>query len=271
MDHNVIGRFIAELRKEKNLTQAQLAEKLNITDRAVSKWETGKCLPDSSIMLELCDTLGITVNELLNGERMKTVCCEKLADGSPPVLNRRADCASARKRLILILFSSTLLIGITVCCICNIAISRNLSWSLIPIASITFAWIVLCPGVALGRKGIIASLVSISIFTIPYLFLLSRIVHAKQIFSIGAVMALPSIAFLWIIVSVFKRFESARKFAALGTNALISIPFVLIMNVLISKLIAEPALDLWDALAVFALLILAFAFFIGDYIRRKPR
>lgn len=48
------GKFIASCRKEKGLTQAQLAEKLNITDRAVSKWETGKCMPDSSIMLELC-------------------------------------------------------------------------------------------------------------------------------------------------------------------------------------------------------------------------
>ena len=49
------GKFIAGCRKEKGLTQAQLAEKLNITDRAVSKWETGKCMPDSSIMLELCN------------------------------------------------------------------------------------------------------------------------------------------------------------------------------------------------------------------------
>ena len=49
------GKFIAGCRKEKGLTQVQLAEKLNITDRAVSKWETGKCMPDSSIMLELCN------------------------------------------------------------------------------------------------------------------------------------------------------------------------------------------------------------------------
>ncbi len=68
MDQLKIGRFIAERRKKKNLTQMQLAEKLNITDRAISKWETGKSLPDSSIMLELCDVLEITVNDLLNGE-----------------------------------------------------------------------------------------------------------------------------------------------------------------------------------------------------------
>ena len=65
-----IGKFIAERRKEINLTQTQLAEMLNITDRAVSKWERGKSLPDSSIMLELCAILKITANDLLSGEKI---------------------------------------------------------------------------------------------------------------------------------------------------------------------------------------------------------
>ena len=68
MDQVKIGKFIAACRKKANLTQLQLAEKLSITDRAISKWETGKSLPDSSLMLELCSTLGITVNDLLSGE-----------------------------------------------------------------------------------------------------------------------------------------------------------------------------------------------------------
>ncbi len=70
MNQIAIGRFIAACRKEKKLTQAQLAEQLSITDRAVSKWECGKSLPDASIMLALCEILGITVNELLSGERL---------------------------------------------------------------------------------------------------------------------------------------------------------------------------------------------------------
>ncbi len=68
MDQTKIGKFIAECRKRKSLTQMQLAERLNITDKAISKWERGLSLPDSSIMLELCDILGITVNDLLSGE-----------------------------------------------------------------------------------------------------------------------------------------------------------------------------------------------------------
>ena len=68
MDTKKIGRFIASKRKEKELTQMQLAEKLGITDRAVSKWENGKSLPDYSIILQLCEVLEITVNDLLCGE-----------------------------------------------------------------------------------------------------------------------------------------------------------------------------------------------------------
>ncbi len=70
MDQVKIGKLISECRKSVNLTQMQLAEKLGITDRAVSKWETGKAMPDTSIMLELCDVLGISVNELLSGEKI---------------------------------------------------------------------------------------------------------------------------------------------------------------------------------------------------------
>ena len=70
MDQIKIGRFIAERRKKANLTQMQLAEKLSITDKAVSKWERGVAMPDTSIMLALCDILGISVNELLSGEKI---------------------------------------------------------------------------------------------------------------------------------------------------------------------------------------------------------
>lgn len=68
MNQVKIGKFIAERRKKSGLTQMQLAEKLGITDRAVSKWERGKSMPDSSVMLELCAVLKISVNDLLCGE-----------------------------------------------------------------------------------------------------------------------------------------------------------------------------------------------------------
>ena len=75
-----IGKFIAECRKEKKITQDELAEKLYITNRAVSKWERGLSLPDADKMLDLCDILDINVNELLNGEKINMKDYEKKTD-----------------------------------------------------------------------------------------------------------------------------------------------------------------------------------------------
>lgn len=77
MDQIKIGKFICSKRKEKNLTQSELAEILGITDRSVSKWETGVCLPDTGIMKELCSILGITVNDLFSAEVVDTKDTEK--------------------------------------------------------------------------------------------------------------------------------------------------------------------------------------------------
>lgn len=70
MNQERIGKFILECRKEKQLTQQELASKLNITDKAISKWENGRCMPDLELIKPLCELLGITINELLSGERL---------------------------------------------------------------------------------------------------------------------------------------------------------------------------------------------------------
>ena len=89
MDQVKIGKFIAECRKNNNLTQMQLAEKLNITDRAISKWENGKSMPDSGIMLDLCNEPKISVNELLSGEMINMKDYNKKAEEN--ILNTISD------------------------------------------------------------------------------------------------------------------------------------------------------------------------------------
>ena len=269
MKQTEIGEFIAKCRKEKKLTQAQLAEKLNITDRAVSKWETGKSMPDSSIMLELCEILGITVNELLSGEKIDMESYEKKADENLVALKRKDENNMTKNVIISILFSVALLIGIMVCLICNLAISGDLTWSLIPVSSIVLAWVISFPSIILGKRGIIVSLISLSVFIVPYLFLLSNLVKVEEVFSVGAEMAVDSIVFLWIIVAVFRRIGETRKLVALGISFLLAIPFMFVINVMVSKITAEPILDVWDMLTVFILLISAFVSFICDYAKKK--
>jgi len=71
MNQEKIGKFILELRREKNMTQQELADKIGVTDRAISKWENGRGLPDLSLMIPLCKELGITINELISGEQIE--------------------------------------------------------------------------------------------------------------------------------------------------------------------------------------------------------
>ena len=80
MDKNITGRFIAELRKQKGFTQKELAEKLIVTDKAISRWETGKGLPDTSLLKPLGDVLDVSVTELLSGKKIEEVDMKERAD-----------------------------------------------------------------------------------------------------------------------------------------------------------------------------------------------
>lgn len=71
MNQEKIGKFILELRREKNMTQQELADKIGVTDRAISKWENGRGIPDLSLMIPLCKELDITINELISGEKIE--------------------------------------------------------------------------------------------------------------------------------------------------------------------------------------------------------
>ena len=82
MSQEKIGKFIAKLRKEQKLTQEQLAEKLGVTDKSVSRWENGKCLPDVSLYKDLCNILGITLNEFFSGEKIKEEKFKEQADNN---------------------------------------------------------------------------------------------------------------------------------------------------------------------------------------------
>ncbi len=108
MDQIKIGRFIAEERKRKGYTQKQLSEKLNISDKTISKWETGNGFPEVSLLLPLCGELGITVNELLSGERITEEDYQRKAEDNMVNLVREAQ--ESRKKIIL----SALVAGLTI-------------------------------------------------------------------------------------------------------------------------------------------------------------
>lgn len=107
MDNTKTGRFIAERRKELGYNQKDLAEKLNITDKAVSKWETGRSSPDVSMLIPLADTLGVSVTEILNGEKISE---EEIHSASNKIIVKSLKKSNSKKVVALIL-ALALLIG----------------------------------------------------------------------------------------------------------------------------------------------------------------
>lgn len=116
MNQIQIGRFIAASRKARNLTQRQLADKLGISDKTVSKWECGKGLPEVSLMLPLCASLGITVNDLLSGERVSGTNYQKKAEENMMDLMKENE--ENRRRMIL----SVICAVITVIAVCALVV-----------------------------------------------------------------------------------------------------------------------------------------------------
>ena len=100
MNQEKIGKFIAKVRKEKNMTQQELAMKLNITDRAISHWENGRSMPDAGIMLELCKLLDINVNELLSAKKIIEESYNEQAEEN--LLEMRREIESKNKKILIL-------------------------------------------------------------------------------------------------------------------------------------------------------------------------
>lgn len=158
--------------------------------------------------------------------------------------------------------------GILVCCICDIAISGTLTWSLIVLSSVLVTWVASFPVILLGKRGVLVAMIAISIIIVPFMYILSILIKVNEVFSIGAVMSIISLVFLWIIYITYHRLKG-RKLLATGITLLLAIPFTILINSTLSKMIGEPVIDIWDILSVFILFILAVAFIIGDYARKK--
>lgn len=272
MDENKMGQFISELRKEKKLTQKDLAAQLHITDKAISKWERGLSFPDITLLTSVADILGVTTSELLNGQKCETPSkdIEKTVDNALVYAEKSAKRKMVSfQNVLAISFSVLLLLGIIVCSICDVAISGSFTWSLYPISSSLFAWLVFVPLIKYGSKGIRCSLISFSILIIPFLYVLSKIIgDSSLIMPIGIKVSLFSIAYLWCVYLIFKR-VSTRKLKAAAFSLLLTIPLCLAINITLSKYISEPMFDIWDAFSFGIIIIGAAVLFIIDYSKKR--
>lgn len=272
MNNEKMGQFISELRKAHKMTQKELAAKLNVTDKAVSKWERGLSCPDISLLSPISDILDVTTSELLNGEKNNIDVIN--VDASIDNVLQYADKAVKNKtdsihNICAIAFSIPLLLGIIVCAICDMAVSGTFTWSLIPISSIIFIWLSLFPAVKYGKKGIIGSVMSLSLLTIPFLYVLNSLIKINALLlPIGIKMSVISIVYLWVVFALFKTLKS-RKLIASAVSLLLVIPICFLINFTLSKIIGEPLFDIWDVLTFSVIAAAAAILFIIDFTARK--
>ena len=114
MDQIKIGKFIASMRKEQSMTQRQLADVLNISDKTVSKWECGNGMPEVALMLPLCEVLRINVNELLSGERLDGADYQRKAEENMMELVREREESKKKIILAVVVCVLTILSGVTI-------------------------------------------------------------------------------------------------------------------------------------------------------------
>lgn len=144
MDQIRIGKFIAESRKSRNLTQRQLADMLSISDKTISKWECGKGLPEVSLMLPLCAALNITVNDLLSGEKVSSMEYQKKAEGNMISLMKENE--ENRRRMALSIITGAITI-IAVCALIALASFMDLP-AIVRISLLVFSAAVAAAGIA---------------------------------------------------------------------------------------------------------------------------
>lgn len=279
MENKKIGQFICEQRKNKKMTQKELAAKLSITDKAVSKWERGLSCPDISLLNPLAEILGITTSELLNGEKNSSNIDtdkdnDKIKESIDNALNYAEKTVNVKfksfRNILSVVFSAFLFIGIVVCTICDLAISGSLSWSLYPIGSIIFAWIVFFPIIRFGKKGMSGSLIFLSILILPFIFFINFLVQSNQLLlPIGITVSVISIVFLWAVFAVFKIFRR-KKLTASAISLLLAVPTQFLITYSLSKYINEPIFDVWDFLSVAVMVLTALLLFIIQFKTKKP-
>lgn len=263
MNENKVGQFIAELRKEKQMTQKDLATQLYITDKAVSKWERGLSYPDISLITSLADILGVTTSELLEGQRNGVISqdIERTVDTALVYAAKSEKTKITNLQSVFTrVFSIAMFLSLVLCLIIDVATSQGVSWSLYPISSIVLTWCILMPLFKYGKKGLWISLVSLSLLIIPFLYIINRLVgHYPLIMPIGIKVSLISIVYLWSLYFIFKKMKE-RKMMAASLSLLFAIPLHLVINFIVSHYLLEPILDIWDLFS-FGILIIGAIFF----------
>lgn len=292
--------FILKMRKARNLTQKDLAGKLGVTDKAVSKWERAVSSPDISLLIPLAKALGVSTGELLSGEKMemdpdnetpiaaKTVEEEQteFTDGTEnkeeteTLINEalkysRKSADQRVKKLWDILFigmSAGFFLAAIVCLICNFAVSGELSWSRIVLASLIAAWGILTPLFQAQKKRICKSLLALSLMIFPYLAVLNVLLQVPLLRTMGMCIAVAALLGIWGLYGILTHIWSRKKYFALSLICFLMFAEEYGINLIIDGYIKRTHIEQsFNQLNALIILILAVSFLGISYFRERRK
>lgn len=250
MDNKKIGEYISTLRKKKSLTQKDLADKLGITDKAVSKWERGAGYPDISMLRPLAEILGTSVNELLEGE------ASQIEPETEMDYNRALNYADQlinfkEKNLGKFLSAVTaiiLFIAILTSVIVNIAVNKCLSWSILVIAGCVMGGCLFIPPLLWRKRGVFISLIFLTILIMPFLEVIEyESTHLSGyggwLWKLGFPISVTWLLILWIMVFLIRKTRLNIWFYACIAGIL-SVPGDLYTNYVIDVYLGVDATDI---------------------------
>ncbi len=264
MDSEKMGPLIRRLRNDRCMTQKELAARLNVTDKAVSKWERSASLPDISLLLPLAEALGVSVTELLGGLQEE--------DAAPPdpagdiLAYTRQTAPQRRDRLrlwLLVGLSAAFLLAALVCWICDTALNGRLTWSPVVDISLALAWVTLLPLLTARRHALALTLGALTAAILPYLYALGRLLGDGRIFRFGLPIAPAAALYLWALWAACKRLR--RRWLAAGAALLLTALLSLWIQVAVSPL--SGGVRYGDSVFTLALAAVCFA---ADLAGRRP-
>lgn len=233
MNEPSMASLIQQLRREKGLTQKELAQRLNVTDKAVSKWERGLSSPDISLLIPLSELLGISTTELLQGRRLdpppqpetEAMVADALRYSHAHLLGRLGQLRSKA----LLLVSAAALLAAAVCLICDLCLTGTLTWSGVVLLSLAFGWVVLAPLLQAGGHRLRWALGLASLGILPYLGGLGVLLGQPLLMRLGWAEAVLAVAGLWAAYGLCRKLRR-RKWRAGGAVLVLVAALVLPMN-----------------------------------------
>jgi len=278
MEQAKMGSFIRDMRIRRGWTQRQLAERLGVTDKAVSKWERGLCYPDMALLPPLSDVLEVSAAELLAGEQNRpevprssetfetfteaTTEAAPDAFASSEVPNKRMD---ARLRAFVILTALCLLAALT-CLICDLALHQRYTWFPLVLASLTFGWSICILPIAVKKYPVRLALLSLTLWSFPYLLLVSWLIRQPLVWRISIWLVPISAGYIWGVYALFLKLKN-RKWLAAGLACLLTVPFAAAINATLDRLI-HPVESFHD---VFCALLMGATCILVDFWRSAKR